>query len=54
MKYKVGDKVWAKNGWNVYKGKILAKFDDSRYVVKIFMSTSVFCEDELAKRGGKE
>lgn len=52
--YKVGDKVWAKNGWYVHKGKILAKFGDNSYVVKIFMCKSVFREDELAKRGGKK
>lgn len=49
--YKVGDKVWAKIGWNVYRGKILAEFGDDRYVVKLFMSKSVFYEDDLAKRG---
>ena len=54
MKYKVGDKVWARNGWRVYKGKILEKFGDNTYVVKLFMERAIFYEDELAKRGGKE
>lgn len=54
MKFKAGDKVWARSGYRVYKGKILEKFGDNTYVVKLFMDKAIFYEDELAKRGVEE
>lgn len=60
MTYKVGDKVWVKDfvfgGYDrARKGKIIAKFDEYKYVVRVFMyGKYVVCEDELAKRGGKK